>query len=74
MRQGLSTVHFHVCRPAEDSGDCPEATMLLATEVRGLPVHTAALPGLTWVLGMQTQALELTWQVYYQMNHLSRPN
>lgn len=73
MRQGLSVVHFLVCRPAEDSGGCPEATMRLAIEVPGLPVH-AALSGLTWVLGMQTWAFKLTWHTYYQLNHLSKPN
>jgi hypothetical protein len=73
MRQGLSVVHFRVCRRAEDSGECPEATMRLTIEVLGLPVR-AALSGLTWVLGMQTRTLKLSWHVCYQLNHLSKRN
>lgn len=42
MRQGLSIVHFRVCRPTEDSGECPEATMLLVIEVLEMAVHLAS--------------------------------
>lgn len=33
----------------------------------------AAMPGFTWVLGIQTEALTLAWPVHYSLRNLSIP-